>query len=254
MRPPESCVVFVGNLPPSYDEEALEASMQEFGSVKSSVVRREPVSGESLRYGFCEFFSQKDAQAAANEMQDKEIQGYTVMANLHHGTSRPDLARSLTKTFQTSGFGSSTKMDASSKRDARSALSTAVNASSWLRVQYVPLNMSKQQLMAISGKHGNVLDVCISAASDGRRHAYLQFATALDAHCAFESAQQSEKGSDRTALDVELKCATIEGVAPAFLVLLNQGHPRQKQIEDELVGMHLYYRAFTSHLSRVSGV
>lgn len=52
---PPSCKVFVGSLPAQVDEESLRTFMSKFGEVKSAVIKRNLVTGQSRRYGYVRF-------------------------------------------------------------------------------------------------------------------------------------------------------------------------------------------------------
>ena len=66
--------IYVGNLPWSMTDEALEEEFAQFGNVQSANVVMDRESGRSRGFGFVEM-SSEDGQAAIEELNNKEIGG-----------------------------------------------------------------------------------------------------------------------------------------------------------------------------------
>ena len=66
--------IYVGNLPWSMTDEALEEEFAQFGNVHSANVVMDRDSGRSRGFGFVEMGSE-DAQTAIEELNNKEIGG-----------------------------------------------------------------------------------------------------------------------------------------------------------------------------------
>lgn len=66
--------LYVGNLPYSVDNSALEAMFAEFGAVESAIVITDRDSGRSKGFGFVEL-EDEAADAALAEMNGKEVDG-----------------------------------------------------------------------------------------------------------------------------------------------------------------------------------
>lgn len=66
--------IYVGNLPWSMTDEALEEEFAQFGNVQSANVVMDRESGRSRGFGFVEM-SSEDGQTAIEELNNKEIGG-----------------------------------------------------------------------------------------------------------------------------------------------------------------------------------
>lgn len=66
--------IYVGNLPWSMTDEALEEEFAQFGDVQSANVVMDRDSGRSRGFGFVEM-SSEDGQTAIEELNNKEIGG-----------------------------------------------------------------------------------------------------------------------------------------------------------------------------------
>ena len=73
--------LFVGNLPYSVDEEALEAAFADHGTVVSAVVIRDRESGRSRGFGFVEMETEEMAENAAGALDGFELDGRRLRVN-----------------------------------------------------------------------------------------------------------------------------------------------------------------------------
>ncbi len=76
-----SMKLYVGGLPYSVTDQELETLFAEHGKVTSAAVIKDRDSGQSKGFGFVEFESDDEAQAAIKAMNDKEISGRKLMVN-----------------------------------------------------------------------------------------------------------------------------------------------------------------------------
>jgi RNA recognition motif-containing protein len=67
--------VFVGNLPPDFQDERLAEAFDPFGIVLSAVVARDPDTGARLRYGFVDIATDKAANIAISALHGTQIDG-----------------------------------------------------------------------------------------------------------------------------------------------------------------------------------
>jgi RNA recognition motif-containing protein len=67
--------VFVGNLPPDFEDERLAETFDPFGIVLSAVVARDPGTGARLRYGFVDIATERAATQAIAALNGSEIDG-----------------------------------------------------------------------------------------------------------------------------------------------------------------------------------
>lgn len=74
--------LYVGNLPWSIDDAALQALFESYGEVISANVIRFKQSGKSKGFGFVEFAKLEDAQKAMAEMHQKEVEGRRLVVNI----------------------------------------------------------------------------------------------------------------------------------------------------------------------------
>ncbi len=71
--------LYVGNLPYSYNDEALKQLFAAYGDVVATVII-DRMSGRSKGFGFVEV-SEDKAQAAISEMNGKDIEGRAIVVN-----------------------------------------------------------------------------------------------------------------------------------------------------------------------------
>ncbi len=73
--------LYVGNLPYTCDDAALQEAFAEFGAVDSARVIMDRESGRSKGFGFVEMDNNNEAQAAINALNGKEADGRTLTVN-----------------------------------------------------------------------------------------------------------------------------------------------------------------------------
>jgi len=67
--------LYVGNLPFSFDDDALKKAFEEAGEVVEAVVITDKASGRSRGFGFVTMKDEKAAEKAIKEMNEKEVEG-----------------------------------------------------------------------------------------------------------------------------------------------------------------------------------
>jgi cold-inducible RNA-binding protein len=73
--------LFVGSLPWSIDDQALEDLFKEFGTVSSAKVIMDRDSGRSKGFGFVEFEDDAAAKTAIDKLNGSEMQGRTIVVS-----------------------------------------------------------------------------------------------------------------------------------------------------------------------------
>lgn len=73
--------LFVGNLPYSTDDAALQAMFEEFGEVTSANVITDRETNRSKGFGFVEFADDAAADAAIEAMSGKDVEGRALTVN-----------------------------------------------------------------------------------------------------------------------------------------------------------------------------
>lgn len=73
--------LFVGNLPYSTDDAALQAMFEEFGAVTSANVITDRETNRSKGFGFVEFADDAAADAAIEAMSGKDVEGRALTVN-----------------------------------------------------------------------------------------------------------------------------------------------------------------------------
>jgi RNA recognition motif-containing protein len=71
--------LFVGNLAYSTTEDRLRQEFQRFGNVTSVAVVIDRMSGRSRGFGFVEFSTNEEGQAAMNELNGTELDGREIV-------------------------------------------------------------------------------------------------------------------------------------------------------------------------------
>ncbi len=74
--------LFVGNLPWSVDDAALQGMFEEYGEVTSARVMTERDSGRSRGFGFVEFADAASAQKSIEAMDGKDVEGRNLTVNI----------------------------------------------------------------------------------------------------------------------------------------------------------------------------
>ncbi|MEL7297183.1 MAG: RNA-binding protein [Pseudomonadota bacterium] len=73
--------LYVGNLPYSVDQAALEEAFKPFGTVDSAVVITDRDTGRSKGFGFVEMGSDSEAQKAIDELNSTSMDGRQITVN-----------------------------------------------------------------------------------------------------------------------------------------------------------------------------
>jgi RNA recognition motif-containing protein len=87
--------LFVGSLPYSVTDDDLAEMFKEFGTVASAKVIFDRETNRSKGFGFVEFENDDEAKAAIDALNNKEIQGRTIVVN----EARPQEARPPRRDF-----------------------------------------------------------------------------------------------------------------------------------------------------------
>lgn len=95
--------LFVGSLPYSVTDDDLADLFKEFGTVASAKVIFDRETNRSKGFGFVEFDNDDEAKAAIDALNNKEIQGRTIVVN----EARPQEARPPRRDFGGGGNGGS---------------------------------------------------------------------------------------------------------------------------------------------------
>jgi cold-inducible RNA-binding protein len=74
--------LYVGNLPWSATGDSLRDMFAEFGEVTEAVIISDRMSGRSKGFGFVTFATEEAAKAAADAMNEKEIEGRKIVVNV----------------------------------------------------------------------------------------------------------------------------------------------------------------------------
>lgn len=67
--------LYVGGLPFSYSDEDLKKLVSEYGEVTSSVIIMDKFSNRSKGFGFVEFATEEEAQAAIDALHESDLDG-----------------------------------------------------------------------------------------------------------------------------------------------------------------------------------
>lgn len=74
--------LFVGNLPWSVNNDSLRDLFSQVGEVVEAMVITDRMSGRSKGFGFVTFATDEAAQAAIQQMNEKEIEGRKIIVNV----------------------------------------------------------------------------------------------------------------------------------------------------------------------------
>lgn len=75
------CTIFVGRLNPKTTEEELLGLFSEFGNIKGCRLVKDLVTGASKRYGFIEYFKEKHAVRAWEQVNGEVIDGEKILVD-----------------------------------------------------------------------------------------------------------------------------------------------------------------------------
>jgi len=70
--------LYIGNLPYSVDDNSLQSAFSEFGAVSSAKVITDRETGRSKGFGFVEYESDSDAEAAIDKMNGQQLEGRAI--------------------------------------------------------------------------------------------------------------------------------------------------------------------------------
>jgi len=73
--------IYVGNLSHEVTEEDLRQAFEAFGQVESAAIIKDKFTGESRGFGFVEMPAKAEAQAAINDLNEKELKGRVLNVN-----------------------------------------------------------------------------------------------------------------------------------------------------------------------------
>ena len=73
--------LYVGNLPYSINDSALQGLFAEFGTVDSANVITDKMSGRSKGFGFVEMSTDEEAKSAVEAMDGKDLEGRPLKVN-----------------------------------------------------------------------------------------------------------------------------------------------------------------------------
>lgn len=74
--------LYVGRLAYATTDDTLQALFADFGTVVSAQVIKDRDSGQSKGFGFVEMENDAAAQAAINGLNDKEVDGRSIVVNI----------------------------------------------------------------------------------------------------------------------------------------------------------------------------
>ena len=80
--------IYVGNLSYEVTEDDLKLAFKEFGQVETVTIIKDKYSGQSKGFGFVEFASKAEGQAAIDGLNGKEVKGRTL--NVNEARPRPE--------------------------------------------------------------------------------------------------------------------------------------------------------------------
>lgn len=73
--------IYVGNLSRETREEDLKEAFGAFGEVESVTIIKDKFTGESRQFGFIIMPNQSEAEAAINDLNEKDFQGSNMKVN-----------------------------------------------------------------------------------------------------------------------------------------------------------------------------
>ena len=95
--------LYVGNLPYSADEQALQELFGSAGTVETVSVMRDMATGRARGFAFVEMASDEDAQKAITMLNDKDFGGRNLMVN--EAKPKPEFAAGAGRGFGRGGGG-----------------------------------------------------------------------------------------------------------------------------------------------------
>jgi RNA recognition motif-containing protein len=80
--------IYVGNLPRDTTDSDLQKAFEAFGTVQSVTIVKDKFSGQSRGFGFVDMPNNKEAQAAIDGLNGKELMGRAL--NVNEARPRPN--------------------------------------------------------------------------------------------------------------------------------------------------------------------
>ncbi|WAC06952.1 MAG: RNA-binding protein [Thermodesulfobacteriota bacterium] len=80
--------IYVGNLSYEVTEDDLKLAFKDFGQIETVTLIKDKYSGQSKGFGFVEFASKAEGQAAIDGLNGKELKGRTL--NVNEARPRPE--------------------------------------------------------------------------------------------------------------------------------------------------------------------
>ncbi|MBU0614081.1 RNA-binding protein [Patescibacteria group bacterium] len=74
--------IFVGGLPWAVDNDKLREIFSAYGEIKDAHVATDKFTGKSRGFGFVEFNTNEEAQAAIDALNETELEGRTITVNV----------------------------------------------------------------------------------------------------------------------------------------------------------------------------
>ena len=74
--------LFVGGIPWAVDDAQLEEAFAPYGTITSARVVTDKFSGRSRGFGFVEYATEEEAQAAIDALDGSDMGGRTIMVNV----------------------------------------------------------------------------------------------------------------------------------------------------------------------------
>lgn len=74
--------LYVGNLPWTMTNDSLKDLFAPYGEISEAIIIMDRYSGRSKGFGFVTFVNEADAEKAAAEMAEKEIEGRKIVVNV----------------------------------------------------------------------------------------------------------------------------------------------------------------------------
>lgn len=74
--------IYIGNLSYQSTEDTLREAFSQFGEIRNVALPKDRETGRPRGFGFIEFSSSEDAQAAVQQMNGKEFEGRPLRVNI----------------------------------------------------------------------------------------------------------------------------------------------------------------------------
>ncbi|RMD52321.1 RNA-binding protein [Candidatus Parcubacteria bacterium] len=74
--------LFVGNLPWSIDDQALNNIFSKYGKILSARIVKDRMTNRSRGFGFVEFDNEDAANAAVNDLNESQVEGRAITVSI----------------------------------------------------------------------------------------------------------------------------------------------------------------------------